>query len=215
MKNTDTTPPKAPMPTTATSAERKELALRRLDASRTQIIIQLLPHEPTRSGSEASAPGSAPDFQGFATSLLKRIERNGLVNGGWRMARAWGRRWWTRQPWHAPAELLASTLAHEAKPIIRRHPWATLAVGAALGAGLMAAMPSAGRAVRQRAKPWSHQMGGLLWTQLAQAPLQIALASAVTAWLTDLARKSNVNASVDVVPEAVPDAAPASQPAPS
>ena len=58
-------------------------------------------------------------------------------------------------------------------------------------------------------------MGGLLWTQLAQAPLQIALASAVTAWLTDLARKSNVNASVDVVPEAVPDAAPASQPAPS
>ena len=191
MNQTATTPTIRP---TATPAQRKAQALQRLDASRTQIILRLLPDDPAPPRGAASTPSGTADFHGFTTTLLKRIERNGLVNGGWRMARAWGRRWWNRQPWHAPVELLASTLAHEAKPIIRRHPWATLAAGAALGAGLMAAMPWAGRTVRQRAKPWGTQVGGLLWTQLAQAPVQIALAGAVTMWLNELTRKSNPQA---------------------
>jgi hypothetical protein len=209
--------PRAPTAAqTASPAERKALALQRLDASRTQIILRLLPDEPARSSPKSTGPNAGPDFQGFTHTLLKRIERNGLANGAWRMARAWGRRWWTRQPWHTTAELLASTVAHEAKPIIRRHPMAALAAGAAVGAGLMALSPWAGRALRQKARPWSHQFGGMLWRQLAQAPVQIALATAVTAWLTELSRASHARAAETETPPVsaakTQDTAPATPP---
>lgn len=181
--------PAAPPSPPASPAQRKALALQRIDASRTQLILCLLPPEPQKQSATAGATGS-PDFLGFATTLMNRIERNGLVNGGWRMLRAWGRRWWTRQPWHAPVELVVTTVAHEAKPIIRRHPWATLAVGAAVGASLVAALPWAGSRIRQQARPWRNHLGSLVWGQLAQASVQMALAGAVTAWLSGLTRQS-------------------------
>jgi hypothetical protein len=123
-------------------------------------------------------------------TLKARIERNGLVQGTWRTARTLARRWWTRQSWHSSVELVVDTLAHEARPLIRKHPLATLAVGAALGAALVA--------VASAVRPWaSHQMrgnssttwggrvGSLLWSQFSSAPIQMAVAGALTAWLAD------------------------------
>jgi hypothetical protein len=173
----------------ASLSQRKALALRRLDTSRTHLIVCLLPDEPKR---HASAPTGTsptlPDLSRLVGGLKKRIERNGLANGAWRTARAWGRRWWKRQPWHAPAELVVGTLAHEGRPIVRRHPWAVLAAGAALGAAVVAARPWFAHTLRQRAWPMRHQMGSLLWTQLAQAPVQIAIAGALASWITDLSK---------------------------
>lgn len=163
------------------------MALLRLDASRTRLIQRLYPDPP-----KAAPPrpdGEAAAAPRLFASLLTRIERNGLVDGAWRMARAVARRWWTRQPWHGSVELIGSTLAHEARPIVRRHPWASLAAAAALGGALAMARPWITRSVRQRAEPWHTQFGQMLWKQLSQTPVQLALAGAITAWLTDLAQR--------------------------
>lgn len=178
-----TLPPGAAERAPMATAERKARALQRLEASRTQLIQRLYP--PPNDG------GQRPDHGGahLVSLLAGRLRRDGWAQGSWRTARALARRWWTRQPWHVSAELVASTLAQEARPLLRRHPWACLAASAALGAALVLARPWAVRAVRQRTQVWPQHLGGMLWQQLAQAPVQLALAGALSAWLSERTRR--------------------------
>lgn len=164
--------------------ERKTLALQRLDATRTRLIQQLYP---APSGHGATA---GPGVARLLTALMGRVQRDGWARGAWRAARALGRQWFRRQPWHAPAALVAGTLAQEVRPLLRRHPWACLAAAAAVGAGLVLARPWVSRTVRQQVHGLPAQVGGLLWQQLAQAPVQLALAGAISAWLANQTRHS-------------------------
>lgn len=175
---------------TLTPSQRKALALQRIDASRSQLIVRLYPQPETRSPPDADPAGARSWSSSGISHWMARAQRNGYLDATWRMARALGRRWWTRQPWHASVELVASTLAHEAKPLVRRHPWASLAAGAAAGAVAMAAVPWLTRSLRRQAQPWRDDFGKMLWHQLAQAPVQLAIAGALTAWLTDVSRRS-------------------------
>lgn len=159
--------------------ERKALALQRLDATRTRLIQQLYP---APSGHDATA---SPGVARLLTAMMGRVQRDGWTRGAWRAARALGRQWWRRQPWHAPAALVAGTLAQEVRPLVRRHPWACLAAAAAVGAGLVLARPWVSRTVRQQVHGLPAQVGGLLWQQLAQAPVQLALAGVLSAWLAN------------------------------
>lgn len=163
--------------------ERKAIALARLDASRTQIIQRLFP---APEAEERRAGSPSPDL---LTTLMTRISRNGLGQGVWRTARAVARRWWKRQPWHTPVELIGTTLAREARPLVRRHPWACLAAAAALGSALAVARPWIASGLRRQTLPWGDRFGQMIWQQLTQAPVQLALAGAITAWLTDLSRR--------------------------
>ena len=162
---------------TLSPGERKAMALQRLDATRTRLIQQLYPAPVAH---EASA---SPGVARLLTALMGRVQRDGWARGAWRAARALGRQWVRRQPWHAPAALVAGTLAHEVRPLLRRHPWTCLAAAAAVGAGLVLARPWVSRTVRQQVHGLPAQVGGLLWQQLAQAPVQLALAGALSAWL--------------------------------
>jgi hypothetical protein len=166
-----------------TVQERKALALARLDASRTHIIQRLFP-SPEADEHRTDAP--SPDL---LTTLMDRISRNGLAKGVWRTARAVARRWWTRQPWHTSVDLIGTTLAREARPIVRRHPWASLAAAVALGSALALARPWIVHGLRRQALPWRDRFGQMLWQQLTQTPVQLALAGAITAWLNDLSRR--------------------------
>lgn len=165
------------------TTERKVLALQRLEGTRSQLIQCLYP-APDQSHHRAEDAGS-----GLLSLLLGRLQRPGRAPGSWRTARALARRWWNRQSWRVPAELVATTLAQEARPLIRRHPWACLGAAAALGATLVLARPWAMRHVRQQTQGWHQHLGGMLWQQLAQAPVQLALAGALTAWLNERARR--------------------------
>lgn len=174
--------------------ERVRRAVARIEVSRSALVVCLAPDPPKRRGNTAGVPGDGgadmnPNLSLFDT-LKARIERNGLVQGSWRTVRTLARRWWTRQSWHSSVDLVVSTLAHEARPLIRSHPLAALALGAALGAALIA--------VASAVRPWAtHQMRGngsttwggrvsnLLWSQFSSAPMQMALAGALTAWLAD------------------------------
>ena len=179
---------------TPSADERVRRAVARIEMSRSALVVCLAPDPPKRRGKTAGAAGETgadvdPNLS-LLDTLKARIERNGLIQGSWRTARTLARRWWTRQPWHSSVDLVVSTLAHEARPLIRNHPLAALALGAALGAALVG--------VASAVRPWAmHQMRGngsatwggrvsnLVWSQLSSAPMQMALAGALTAWLAD------------------------------
>lgn len=169
-----------------TAAQRKALALARLDASRTLLIQRLYPAPSERSAHAASGDAGVVGLvASLMNALMARAQRDGLPRAAWRTARALARRWWTRQPWHASVELVAGTLADEVKPVVRRHPWASLAVAAAVGGALVMARPWVAHTLRRQTRDLPHRVGRLLWQQLAQAPVQLALIGALTAWLKD------------------------------
>lgn len=172
-----------------TVMERKALALQRLDASRTALIQRLYPADDEATPGPRD-DGSASGLPQMLTLLTSRMQRDGWLKGGWRALRAVSRRWWKRQPWHTSVDLVAGTLAREAKPLVRRHPWAFMAGAAALGAALVWARPWVSRTVRQQTQGMHRQLGGMLWHQLAQAPVQLALAGALSTWLTNLVRQA-------------------------
>jgi hypothetical protein len=178
--------------------QRMRQAVARIEASRSALIVCLAPEPPTRRGgtsdeADGSGSGSVGAEPTFAQTLAARIERNGLLQGSWRTLRTLARRWWTRQPWHSSVDLVVQTLAHQTRPLMQRHPMATLAVGAAVGAGLVAVAsavrPWAWHQIRGKASPWGDRVGGLLWAQLTSAPVQMAVAGALTAWLADQGRR--------------------------
>ena len=168
--------------------QRMRQAVARIEMSRAALIVCLAPEPPRRRGGATGVAGSDAK-PSFAETLAARIERNGLLQGSWRTVRTLARRWWTRQPWHSSVDLVGQTLAHQARPLMRRHPLATLAVGAALGAALVAVAsavrPWAWHQIRGRASPWGDRVGSLLWAQLTSAPVQMALAGGLAAWLAD------------------------------
>lgn len=181
----NTTPAQRPLST----AERKALALARLDASRTQLIQRLYPHSPDRhTGAGAASAGLGGLAASLLDTLMNRSQREGAVHTVWRTARVLVRRWWTRQPWHHSVDLVAHTLAEEVRPVVRRHPWAAMAAAAAVGGALMLSRPWVARTLRRQARQWRSQFGRMLWHQLGQAPVQIALAGALGAWLKGRAR---------------------------
>lgn len=168
------------------AAERKALALARLDASRTLLIQRLYPAPSERSAHAASGDAGVVGLvASLMNALMARARRDGLPRAAWRTARALARRWWTRQPWHASVELVAGTLADEVKPVVRRHPWASLAAAAAVGGALVMARPWVAHTLRRQTRDLPHRVGRMLWQQLAQAPVQLALLGALTAWLKD------------------------------
>lgn len=178
----NTAPPQSP-------SQRKAAALARIEASRAQLILALSP-EPSEGESVATGAG-APGASGFpAASFAARMRRHGVGLGLFGAAQTLARRWWRRQPWHAPAELVASAVAQQVNPIVRRHPWAALAAGAAVGAALVSLTPWVFGAARNRWAPWRAHLGGMLWSQLGQASVQMALAGVLATWISDLGQQT-------------------------
>ena len=172
--------------------QRVRRAVARIEASRSALVVCLAPDPPKRRGNTTGAADGSGDRDAnlsLIDTLKARIERNGLLQGSWRTARTLARRWWTRQSWHRSVDLVVETLAHEARPLIRNHPMATLAVGAALGAGIVAVAsalrPWASHQMRGNGSTWSGRVGNLLWSQFSSAPMQMAVAGALTAWVAD------------------------------
>lgn len=176
----------------ATAEEQMQNALARVESSRSALIVCLLPDPPERGVPSMDGVGNAGGRQSFGEKLSSRVARNGLLQGSWRTVRTIARRWWIRQPWHSSVDLLTQTLAHEARPLMRRHPLATLAFGAAVGAGLVIAVavvrPWIWRKIGGKDTPWGNRVGSLLWTQATSAPVQLALAGALAAWLAERGR---------------------------
>jgi len=170
-------------------AERKALALQRMDSSRTLLIQTVWPAPATA----ADLPRSTGPYSTHARPLavlLRHIGRKGLSDQTLGVARALAQRWWKRQPWHTSVGLVAETVAREARPVIRRHPWVCLAAAATVGGALVLVRPWLGAALRQQTQNLRNHAGQIVWAQLAQPSVQLALAGALSAWITTLARQT-------------------------
>lgn len=182
------TQPTSP-PASTTAEQRTALALQRIDASRTKLILALAPTGPRRT-KETSSPGPAGHVNNtqrhapFSASLAAHIAQKGMGNGTWQALTGAATDWLGSQPWYTSVELVGSTLVHQAKPIVRNHPWICLGTAAATGAALVALRPWGWQPVQHRMAPWGSQVGKLVWGQLTQKPVQMALAGALAAWLS-------------------------------
>jgi hypothetical protein len=192
-------PPKQDDPT-PTPEQRMRAAVARIEASRYALIMCLAPDPPRRRASTTGvddSSDSSSEKRSFVDTLKARIERNGLLQGGWQTVRTLARRWWTRQSWHRSVDLVVETLVHEARPLMRRHPLATLATGAALGVGLVVVVstvrPWVWHRIRGNGSSLGGRVGSLLWSQFSSAPVQMALAGALAAWVADQGIRRNTN----------------------
>lgn len=199
-------------PVSATAEQRRAQALQRIEASRTQLILTLAPKNPkgsrqkTAQGSGASARKPQPNAP-FSESLAAHMQQEGVGKGSWHALTGAANDWLGSQPWYASVELVGSTLVHQAKPIVRRHPWICLGAAAATGAALVALRPWGWQPVQHRITPWRSQVGSMVWGQLTQAPVQMALAGALAAWLSgNNGGNGNNGNSVSPVQGAAPDA---------
>ena len=174
--------------------QRKALALQRLESSRHALIISLSPKFPPASVQKERQPSETGEST-LLSNLVSRVQRHGLVAGGGRAVQALARRWWKRQPWNASVELVGGTLVHEVRPLIRRHPWSALAVGAALGATAVLVRPLILRPLTQQLQPWRNNLVGMVWSQVSQVPVQMAIAGALAAWINEASKKSSAEAS--------------------
>ncbi len=190
--------------------QRMKHAMARIDASRSALIVCLAPNPPASRDTTSGTAGDRGAEPFFAQTLAARIKRNGLLQGSWSTVRTLARRWWTRQPWHSSVELVSQTLMHQVSPLIQRHPLATLAVGAALGVGLVAAVsamrPLALHNIQRQTSPWRDRWGSLIWSQLGSASVQMALAGALAAWLADQGSRGTDSSSrsADGAPRSTP-----------
>lgn len=193
-------PPKQgdPVPT---PEQRRRAAVARIEASRCALIVRLAPDPPKHRASTTGvddSSDSSSEKRSFVDTLKARIERNGLLQGGWQTVHTLARRWWTRQSWHRSVDLVVETLVHEARPLMQRHPLATLATGAALGVGLVVVVstvrPWVWHQIRGNGSSfWGGRVGSLLWSQFSSAPVQMALAGALAAWVADQGIHRNTN----------------------
>lgn len=172
------------------SEERKIRALQRIEQSRSALILALSPEVPNARSTDPGRRSPGDSSISLLSMLASRVERDGVVGGVGRTLRALARRWWKRQPWHGPVELVGRTVAHEAAPVIRRHPLAALALGAALGAAAVTATPRIWRPMREQAAPWRSNAGRMLWMQLNQVPVQMAIAGALAAFIADASQQT-------------------------
>ena len=148
----------------------RALALARLSRSRQQLRDALV------------EPAPRPSSQRAASGL------GGAPLRWWRQLRRWAghspiglaaasavRGWWRNHPWRPAAEVGTQELRSTLLPLVRQHPWTSVAVAAGLGAALVIG--------RQPVLRWASAHGRPLPGQLAQWAWQQASSPATQAWL--------------------------------
>ena len=170
------------------------LALARLQASRQALRLHLMP--PVEPQDSADAPGA-----GGSLSL----------NRMWRKLRRWTRSFapvsvladaveqtWRLHPLRPVGEAIAAGYRSQVAPTLRRHPWAVVAVAAAVGAALVFGRRWHAPLLANTLRPLPQRLGRWLLRQLASAPVQTALAG----WLMVRAAKSTPEPEPAPVPAA-------------
>ena len=154
-------------------ADQLAAALQRLQTSRAVLRQALIPPPEPANGRDSASAG-APLRQAWRQA--RRLLR------GWPVADLASQalqRWWHSQPWQPAGQALLGGIAPQVAPLVRRHPLASVALAAAVGAGLVGLRPWRWRAVRAHCQPVPGHVGRWLLAQLTSAPMQAALASLV------------------------------------
>lgn len=138
-------------------------ALARLQASRTQLRLALVGDDPVPE----------PRWRG-GRGLLRGLRplrplRRLLLN------------WWASRSWRPAAELALGAAQAQLGPVVRRHPWLSVAAAAALGAGLAQLRPWRWPVLTRQALLWRGAALGAVASELARPETQAALLGALLA----------------------------------
>jgi hypothetical protein len=178
---------------------RVERALARLHDTRQALRQELMP-APEAAGADGSAdPGSGLSLQRL-----------------WRRLRRWSRDWaplsvlvaaleqtWRVHPLRPAGEAISEAYQSQVAPVLRKHPWAAVAVAAGLGALLMLGRRWHGPLLASTLRPLPQRLGRWLLLQLTSAPVQTALAG----WLMMRAAKPADPRQAEATPPASSSAA--------
>lgn len=116
----------------------------------------------------------------------RRMRAGAVARLWWRRLRDWpvarvageaAHHWWRRHPWQPLGDTLIGEARSQLWPLVRRHPWATVGLAAALGAATMAARPWRWAWVDRQVRRAPGVASGWLVGQLTSAPVQATLAS--------------------------------------
>lgn len=192
----------APPPSSSSDALAQALA--RLDLSRARLRHEMIPPPPARV-----PPGSPLPTR--LRALWRHLRRKA---GGWPVAgfasAALGE-WWHHHPWRPAGEMLVDEIQASALPWVRRHPVATVAGAALLGAAIVVSRPWGWPGVAERVRPMPRRLGRWLFRQFSQAPVQAALLSMLMIFVKPAAEAASGDAASGGEP--APDAA--RQPSPT
>jgi hypothetical protein len=162
----------------------RDLALQRLADTRAQLKREM------------QGPGPLGRMEKAGVRLAGRWRAQWLTRlaGLWRYGRQRARHtptlvlalgavehWWHQHPWRAPCEMALSELETQLKPLVRRHPLATLVLSAAVGASLVAGRPWRWPWVSQQLQPLPRRAVGWVVAELRRLPLQALVTSALLA----------------------------------
>ena len=180
--------PSPSLPLIETAEARTHAAVAALVASRLRLRQQLLPKPQAGAAAGAGRSDSQPSAQDLWQQLRHMTQRwpaaqllAGAIQGWWQ---AWWPAWWNSQPLRAEADLLATGLQARLIPIVQRHPVATVAGAALVGALLVAGRPWRWPLVGDQLRPLPGRVGLWLAGQLASVPIQTALVSLLMkAWV--------------------------------
>ena len=176
-----TVTPAPSLPLIETAEARTHAAVAALVASRVRLRQQLLPKPQAGAAAGAGGSESKPSAVDPWQQLQRMTQRwpaaqllAGAVQGWWQV---WWPAWWNSQPLRAEADLLATGLKARLTPIVQRHPLATVAGAALVGALLVAGRPWRWPLVGDQLRPLPGRVGLWLAGQLASVPIQTALFS--------------------------------------
>ena len=175
----------------ASSANRLEQALARLDQSRARLRVALMPE-----------PAPMAEAAGRSFSPVRRAR-------AWLRTKSWGTLldpvvgaankavmdWWKRQPLVRSALLAHSTLSAELSPLVRRYPVPAVLLTAALGAIAARSGVWRWRTVRRSGLLLGLQLRRVLIAQLGSPAVQSLLLGAVVSYLA--ARKAPADPDTD------------------
>ncbi len=109
----------------------------------------------------------------------------------WSSARHLLARWWSRHPWHAPTVLLTDALQDEVSHGVRRYPVASVAIAAALGAGVVLSGAMRGSALRRSAASAGRLARRWCIGQLSSPAVQTLVVGAITTLLATRASQGH------------------------
>lgn len=156
-------------------------SLQRLMASRVRLRAALIPANSHRgSAAHAGADGSiASRARALWRLVMTRSTGGSVVSTAATLLSSW----WVRQPWHATTALLSDAVGREVSPWVKRNPLTAVALGACAGAAIAMARPWRSELVHSQTRIMGRSAGRWMFSQLTTAPMQMALAAAVAAWL--------------------------------
>jgi hypothetical protein len=160
--------------------DRRAASLQRLLASRERLRSALGPQRPRKGSNDTSATGGVLNRVRAWWQMLSGDSGAAVFSTAAKLLEDW----WARQPLRNSAEQLGQAVLGEVEPWVRRRPVAAVVLAMCAGAAVAAVRPWRWGLVQSQSQRASRTFKRWAVSQLLRAPVQMAIAGALTTWLS-------------------------------